>query len=250
MTRVSVCMATWNGGKFIDEQIASILNQLGPEDELVISDDRSTDDTVDKIKSMNDPRISIFVNPGKPGPVGNFEHALQHAKGNAIFLADQDDVWHADKINTQLNALQQYDLVLCDATVVDQDGHVLHPSFFKMNHSGKGFLRNWVNNSFMGCCMAFNRRILDYVLPFPDNIAMHDSWIGLNATLIGRCVFLDTPLVLYRRHGKNTMASFKKNHLPVSYQIRYRLEMMYYILMRRMSKKPEYPVKNIHQEHL
>ena len=86
----------------------------------------------------------------------------------------------------------------------------------------------------MGCCMAFNKNVLNYVLPFPDKIAMHDSWIGLNASLIGKSYFLNTPLIHYRRHGKNTMASFKKNHLPVTYQIRYRLYMMYHVLKRRL----------------
>ncbi|MGI9159656.1 MAG: glycosyltransferase family 2 protein [Saprospiraceae bacterium] len=247
MKRISVCMATFNGSKFIEEQIASIVNQLGPTDEIIISDDHSTDDTRNKINARNDPRIKVFTNPGKPGPVGNFENALRQASGKVIFLADQDDIWQPDKVRIQLAALAQYDLVLSDATVVDADGNILHPSFFKMNRSGPGFIRNWVNNSFMGCCMAFNRKIRDYVLPFPDHIAMHDSWIGLNATLIGRCCFLNTPLVQYRRHGKNTMASFKKNHLPVSYQIRYRLEMMAHILMRRISQKTAYPIKDMHQ---
>jgi hypothetical protein len=114
-----------------------------------------------------------------------------------VFLADQDDIWLKDKMRAQLVALEQYDLVLSDATVVDEERNVLHPSFFRMNGSGPGFIRNWINNSFMGCCMAFNRKILDYVLPFPDNIAMHDSWIGLNAALIGRCCFLQsTPLAV------------------------------------------------------
>jgi len=242
MRKISVCMATYNGARFIDEQISSILTQLNPADELIISDDGSTDDTLYKIMAWNDPRIVLLTNSGRRGPVGNFGNALRHAGGEIIFLADQDDIWLEDKVRAQLDALVEYDLVLSDARVVDEEERLLFPSFFKMNRSGPGFIRNWVNNSFMGCCMAFNRKILDYVLPFPDNIAMHDSWIGLNATLIGRCCFLDKPLLLYRRHGRNTMASFKKNHLPVSYQIRYRIEMMIHILIRRISKKSAYPV--------
>jgi hypothetical protein len=89
----------------------------------------------------------------------------------------------------------------------------------------------------MGCCMAFNKNVLNYVLPFPDKIAMHDSCIGLNASLIGKSYFLNTPLIHYRRHVKNTMASFKKNHLPVTYQISYRLYMMYHLIKRRLSRR-------------
>jgi glycosyltransferase involved in cell wall biosynthesis len=247
MRKISVCMATYNGARFVDEQISSILAQLSPADELIISDDGSTDDTLNKIRAWNDPRVILLKNSGKRGPVGNFENALRRASGEIVFLADQDDIWLEDKVGVQLAALLKCDLVLSDAIVVGEEGKLLYQSFFKMNHSGPGFVRNWVNNSFMGCCMAFNRKILDYVLPFPDNIAMHDSWIGLNATLIGRCCFLDKPLILYRRHGGNTMASFKKNHLPVSYQIRYRLQMMAHILMRRISKKPAYPVEKMQQ---
>ena len=133
--------------------------------------------------------------------------------------------------------MDKYDLVLSDATVIDQSGNILHPSFFKENYSGNGFIRNWVNNSFMGCCMAFNRKILDYALPFPANIAMHDMWIGLNAALIGKCCFLCQPLVYYRRHGRNTIVSLKKTHLPVSYQIQYRIVMMYNIIVRFFQRK-------------
>ncbi len=230
-------MATYNGELYIEEQLNSILSQLGEQDELIISDDHSTDTTLQKIKAFQDSRIKLFNNKSKKGPVGNFENALKQASGDVIFLADQDDVWFKDKIKIQVEALNSYDLVLSDAIVVDEKGTVLYSSFFKQNFSGKGLIRNWVNNSFIGCCMAFNRNILEYVLPFPEKIAMHDSWIGLNASLIGKCSFINQPLMYYKRHGNNTMASFKKTHLPISYQISYRLYMMYHIIKRRFSRR-------------
>ncbi len=233
--KISVCMATYNGELYIEEQLVSILDQLDERDEIIISDDHSTDATLQKIKAFKDIRIKLFNNSGKKGPVGNFENALKQASGDVIFLADQDDVWFPDKIKIQVEALNSCDLVLSDAIVVDGKGTVLYPSFFKQNFSGKGLIRNWVNNSFIGCCMAFNRNILEYVLPFPEKIAMHDSWIGLNASLIGKCSFINQPLVYYKRHGSNTMASFKKTHLPVSYQISYRLYMMYHVLKCRLT---------------
>jgi glycosyltransferase involved in cell wall biosynthesis len=229
-------MATYNGATYIKEQLESILKQLKEGDEIIISDDHSIDDTLDVIASFQDKRITIFLNPNKQGPVTNFENALKQANGDIIFLADQDDIWLPDKVKIQSALLQTYDLVLSDAIVVDESGKIQHPSFFKMNYSGKGLIRNWVNNSFMGCCMAFNKNVLNYVLPFPDKIAMHDSWIGLNASLIGKSYFLNTPSIHYRRHGRNTMASFKKNHLPVTYQIRYRLYMMFHVLKRALSR--------------
>ncbi|MCF8428655.1 MAG: glycosyltransferase family 2 protein [Bacteroidia bacterium] len=232
--KISVCLATYNGEAYIRQQLTSILTQLNQDDEVIISDDHSTDDTLNIIATFQDSRIKIYTNPNQPGAVNNFENALKQATGEIIFLADQDDVWFPEKVKIQVALLEKNDLVLSDAIVVDELGNVQHPSFFKMNYSGKGLIRNWVNNSYMGCCMAFNRKVLTYVLPFPEKIAMHDSWIGLNASLIGKCYFLNTPLIHYRRHGKNTMASFKKNHLPVIYQISYRLYMMYQVLKRRL----------------
>ena len=204
--KISVCLATYNGEAYIQQQLTSILTQLNQEDEVIISDDHSTDDTLTVIASFQDNRIKIFSNPNKSGAVTNFENALKQATGEIIFLADQDDVWLPDKVKIQVALLEKNDLVLSDAIVVDELGNVQHPSFFKMNYSGKGLIRNWVNNSYMGCCMAFNRKVLTHVLPFPEKIAMHDSWIGLNASLIGKSYFLNTPLIHYRRHGKNTMA--------------------------------------------
>ena len=239
MINISVCMATYNGELYIEEQLTSILSQLRDEDEVIISDDHSIDLTLQKIKSFQDKRIKLFVNSGKKGPVGNFENALQQASGHFIFLADQDDVWLPNKVKTSLVHLQKCDLLLSDAIVINGSGDVVHNSFYKKNHSGKGFLFNWVNNSYLGCCMAFNKNVLNYVIPFPEKIAMHDIWIGLNASFVGKCLHLKEPLIKYRQHGKNTVVAFKKTHLPVSYQISYRLYMMYHIIKLRLSRTLE-----------
>jgi glycosyltransferase involved in cell wall biosynthesis len=237
MKRISICIPTFNGASYIREQLLSILPQLDSNAEVIISDDHSTDRTLEKILELEDQRIKIITNEGCPGTVCNMENALKHAKGDFIFLSDQDDVWFPEKLSVMTRFLDNYDLVISDAAVIDVDGKILHPSFYAINYSGKGFFRNWVNNSFMGCCMAFNRKILDYVLPFPPGIAMHDSWIGLNAALVARYCFLPQPLIYYRRHGKNVTVSFKKNALPVSYQVQYRLAMMVHIIRRRMQRK-------------
>jgi glycosyltransferase involved in cell wall biosynthesis len=241
---ISVCIATFNGAPYIGEQLRSVLPQLDNDSEVIISDDHSTDGTIEVILSLDDPRVKIIMNDRLASPVYNAENALKHAKGDLIFLADQDDVWAPEKVSVMTGLLDKYDLVVSDAIVTDGSGNILHDSFFKLNWSGRGFLRNWVNNSFMGCCMAFNRKVLDYVLPFPGKLAMHDSWIGLNAALSGKYFFVRQPLVYYRRHGNNTITSFKKTHLPVSYQVSYRLVMMYHIIRRRLRKKSD----NHHKE--
>ncbi|GAB4015098.1 glycosyltransferase family 2 protein [Spirosoma koreense] len=203
MTRVSVCMATYNGALFIEEQIISILNQLSDDDELIISDDGSTDSTISLIESFCDPRIHLVINPRYGSAVRNFENALRHAKGKVIFLSDQDDIWYPDKVEVLLKDLNHYDLVLTDCRVVDEQGHTLSESFFASRGSQLGFWRNLWKNSYMGCCMAFNRKVLTYALPFPKHIHMHDWWIGLLTELHGTSYFRNQPLIQYRRHKAN-----------------------------------------------
>jgi len=229
---ISVCLPTFNGSLYIEEQLLSILKQIGDDSEVIISDDNSTDDTLEIILGLNDPRIKLFRNKQTLGPVYNMEMALNHANGEIIYMADQDDVWFPDKIKVVTPLMDKYDLVITDAVVTDHLGNILYQSFFKVNFSGKGFIWNWINPSFMGCCMTFNRRILNYCLPFPKNLVMHDSWIGLNTALFWKYCFLNQTLVYYRRHEKNVTNALKKNALPVIYQILYRLKMMYQIIIR------------------
>ncbi|MBK0381145.1 glycosyltransferase family 2 protein [Mucilaginibacter segetis] len=199
----SVCMATYNGEAYIKQQVESILIQLSPTDELIISDDGSTDDTLQLLHSFNDKRIKIFPNNRHKGPVGNFENALMKASGDIIFLADQDDKWKADKVSTHLFLHKNNDLVISDAVVVDQDGKTVFNSFFEERGSKPGFINNIKRNSYIGCCMSFNRRILNLALPFPSYIHMHDWWIGLIAEIKGKPYFCTDKLMYYVRHQNN-----------------------------------------------
>lgn len=109
---ISVCIATYQGEKYIREQLASILCQLDDADEIIVSDDGSTDRTLDIIRQMADHRIKIVEGPHRHSPTLNFERALQEARGDYIFLADQDDVWKPDKVQVCMKWLQEYDLSL------------------------------------------------------------------------------------------------------------------------------------------
>jgi len=200
---VSVCMAVHNGSLFLQEQVNSILPQLKEQDEFIISDDDSTDSTLEIIKSNHDSRIHLLQERRFGDPVKNFEYALGHCTNEIIFLADQDDVWHPRKIEIMSNELASCDLVVCDCRLIDENGNVLRNSFFENNHSQNGLVRNLLKNSFVGCCMAFRRRILDYVLPFPSGIAMHDQWIGLIAGKYFNVKFIPQTLVDHRRHNGN-----------------------------------------------
>lgn len=228
---ISVCMATYNGERYVAEQIRSILPQLEESDELIVSDDGSTDNTICIVQSFNDTRIKILHNK-KNGIIRNFENALCNALGDYIFLCDQDDVWLPDKVKETVSFLQKYDCVVSDCKVTDENLHVITESFFKQRRSGKGFWKNMYENSYLGCCMAFRRTVLDIVLPFPHQIAMHDIWIGLNVELHGSSFFLKKPLILYRRHGDNASPSSEKSHYPITYRLSYRILFVYCLFLR------------------
>jgi glycosyltransferase involved in cell wall biosynthesis len=195
-------MATYNGATYIEDQIASILLQLGPADELIISDDKSTDETVKIIESCGDNRIKIYHNHFR-NPIFNFEFALNMSKGDLIFLSDQDDLWDPDKVERVSGLLKTYDLVVTDSQIIDEHGILVHDSFFDIRHSGTGLIKNFLKNSYLGCCMAMKRHIVKKSLPFPKGIPMHDIWIGMIGELFGNPFFCNEKLVKYRRHGEN-----------------------------------------------
>jgi glycosyltransferase involved in cell wall biosynthesis len=203
MKKISVCLATYNGERHIVRQLSSVLSQLGSADEVIISDDSSSDKTCELIANYKDNRIHVHVNPGPNGPVGNFQNALRLATGDYIFLCDQDDIWMHDKVADMVTLLHTYDLVLSDCTVVDEHLNVIQSSFFATRGSRPGFVQNLLKNSYMGCCMAFRRDVLTYALPIPTVVHMHDWWIGLLAELRGNVYFHHKPLLLYIRHGNN-----------------------------------------------
>lgn len=207
MINISVCIATYNGSKFIKEQLQSILIQLGTNDEIIISDDSSNDDTIEIIENLQDPRIKIYKNNKFKSHIKNFEFALSKANGNYIFLSDQDDVWLNNKISNCINILDLYDLVVTDCIYVSSNGDIINESYFLNVNARKGLIKNFIKNSYLGCCMAFNRKILKIALPFPNNINSHDNWIGMIAEMFGNTYFLNKKLLLFRRHGLNFSTS-------------------------------------------
>ena len=203
--KISVCMAAYHGEKYIDSQMRSVLGQLSKGDELLVSDDAPGGETERIVCTLaaEDPRVRYLKGPGQ-GVVRNFESVLSAADGDVLFLCDQDDVWLPGKAEKVCAAIRDGAcLVLHDAKVTDAALHVTEESFFRLHGSKPGFLRNFVRNSYMGCCMAFTREVAQKSLPFPENIPMHDQWIGLTAEKSGKVCFLQEPLLLYRQHGGN-----------------------------------------------
>lgn len=202
----SVAMAFYNGAKYIDEQIRSILENMGEEDELVISVDDASDGSEEILNdwAKTDTRINIIQGPGK-GVVKNFENAMRHCHGDIIFLSDQDDVWKKDKIKKIEKIFEDSKVtaVVHNAEIVDENLSPLLETTFQWRDSGVGFWKNMKKNSYIGCCMAVRRSALKRILPIPDNIWIHDQWIGLLSEQLGKVVFLEEPLIDYRRHGGN-----------------------------------------------
>lgn len=223
--KISVCIATYNGEKYIKRQLDSILFQISMNDEIIISDDSSTDNTIAIIESFHDRRIKLLKNNMFYSPIFNIENAIKYSSGDYIFLADQDDIWNSTKIEKTILLLKDYDCVVSDATIINQDDEEISLSFYEINHTKSGFLNNLVKNGFIGCCMAFKSSLKPYILPFPNNIPMHDSWIGLNAYLHGKVIFSPEKLIQYRRHGNNVSMSGEKsnNSLIQKMKIRYTL---------------------------
>jgi glycosyltransferase involved in cell wall biosynthesis len=213
---LSVCMAAHNGAQFIREQVKSILSQLNShDDEIVVVDDASKDETVAILKDMCDPRIKIIRQPCTCGVLKTFERALREAKGEIIFLCDQDDVWRGDKVMEMLRAFEgspRTTLVLSNGELIDGRGFSLEESLHTRARLSLGVTANLIKNHYQGSTMAFRREILEAALPFPESIPMHDSWIGLVNAIVGRAVYLPQKLIYYRRHRDNAT---KREHGPL-----------------------------------
>ena len=212
--RVSVCMATYNGEKYICEQLDTIIANLTDHDELIISDDGSTDDTVAILQQyqLKYPYITILNGPQK-GVIKNFENALINSHGKYIFLSDQDDEWMKNKVERMIKEFENSKVmaVVHDAVIVDAENNEINSSLFKIRNSKKGLCKNLIKNSYVGCCMAVRRELVEKALPFPENIEMHDWWCMLIASIFGQIAYLDEPTIYYRQHGTNTLGAVDRH---------------------------------------
>lgn len=223
---ISVCIATYNGEEYIRHQLESVLSEIGADDEVVISDDSSTDNTVEIIRSYNDSRINILVHQHFHSPIFNFENAIKHAKGDTIFLADQDDKWLPGRVSKAMKMHEMgYDLVLCNTRTVYRD----HAEEGRLDPFSRPYWRNLIKPAYIGCTMSFKREMLKMILPFPKSIAMHDLWIGLLAQRNYKCIFIDEPLIGYNRHQESFVAQHPMSAMT---RIKYRVNMLWQVKKR------------------
>ena len=241
---ISVCVATFNGEKYIKEQLISILSQLKKGDEIIISDDGSTDTTLDIIAKLQDSRIKVVHRTttkkyryGFDIVTHNFENALLHARGELIFLSDQDDLWLPNKVAAMEVALRTHLLALSDCKVSNENLQITHKSYFELNGLHTSILGNLVKNSFLGSCMAFRRELLHKAIPFPRQLVPHDIWLGLLALHYGKVAYLRIPLIIYRRHSGTTSTSCNRSTFSLWLKIKLRIYCLSALIERIIRNK-------------
>ena len=200
-------MAIYNGAEYLKPQVESILSQLRDSDEVVAVDDASDDESMAIMQHLPDNRLRLYRNQRNLGVFASFEKALRLARGNILFLSDQDDLWLPGKVEKIMAKFSENDaitLVASDAIVIDAQGSLLARSFFaKRGQFSSNIFHNIVKNKFLGCTLAFKKSMLEYFLPIPKDVPMHDMWFGIINTIYGKTTYIDHPLIAYRRHDQN-----------------------------------------------
>ena len=222
---IDILLATFNGDKYLDELLKSIIKNDHFDDvNLTISDDGSNDRTIfliDEFIKLNQVRL-INLNGTNRGSISNFSYLIQYSDSRYTFFSDQDDVWLPHKIEISLKKMQameaQYGqntpiLVHTDLTVVDQNLNLIHPSFRQYQnldpYPDKLLPHLLVQNFVTGCTMLINQPLKQLVTPIPQGAIMHDWWIALTAAAFGQIAYIPEPTVLYRQHQTNSIGARK-----------------------------------------
>ncbi|WP_071441815.1 glycosyltransferase [Traorella massiliensis] len=200
---ISVALASYNGEKYIKEQILSIVKQLKEEDELIISDDGSIDKTKDIILNLmkNYKQIKFYDGP-KQGFKENFLYAISKCNNEIIFLSDQDDIWEKDKVKKVIEIFEKNKStkVVMHNMCFFEDNKIIKKNIIKYK---KGFFNNLLKSNYWGCAMAFRKDLKEEIMKMPKNVKAHDQWIGLLSEKNGSTFFLNEDLIKHRIHDSN-----------------------------------------------
>ena len=220
--QVSVVMCTYNGSKFINEQIQSVLNQEYNFYEMIIVDDCSTDNTFELLQdwASKDARISVYQNEYNLGYNKNFEKAIQLARGNLISICDQDDIWLPQRISKTVEPFNGQGVVLAHSKSVRLQDNQLKYHLAKLHYhfTGNDTRRLFFFNQVMGHDMTFSRELVQHIVPIPNGMS-YDWWITVVATCYGTIAGVDEYLVHHRIHDTNNYfskeAPSKKKELDI-----------------------------------
>ncbi len=227
---ISIAMTTFNGEKYLKEQIDSILNQTYKDFELIICDDCSTDNTQNILKEYEkkDNRIHLYFNSNNLGFKKNFEKAISFCKGEYIAFSDQDDVWEDWKLQESIDAIGNKMLLSTDSLLVDENLKSLNRTFKgnlgikKVCLDQEFLLKSLIHHSFIqGTTILANSNFIKKYLPIPDDCIYHDLYFAICAALNNSITYLDKPSVRYRQHSDNIIGNRKNNYFtflkPVGY---------------------------------
>ena len=214
--KISVALCTYNGERFLQQQLESIAQQTQPPDELIVCDDGSTDATLEIIEHFTAPfTVHVHPNPTRLGVTKNFERVISLCSGDMIALADQDDVWQPEKLahlHNTLTAIPQVGAVFSDADLIDGAGQALGATLWRSIrftpreqqaiNSGDALHVLLKHRVVTGAALAFRANLREKILPIPE-IWVHDGWIAFVAALFANLRAIPEPLILYRQHERN-----------------------------------------------
>ena len=220
-------MATYNGEKYLKEQLDSIKNQTYTNFELIIQDDCSSDKTVEILQNYDDIDIKLYKNEKNLGYIKNFESLLKKASGDYIAICDQDDIWEGDKLEILINTIDKNTLIYSDSLLVDENGNSLNKTLsqkLKNNFINSNSALNFLyDNSVSAHAMLFKKELLDYIFPFPKTIYF-DAWIAANGANLGLVKYVDKTLIRYRQHTTNTLGNVQKKDTKLTNKIQNKVQ--------------------------
>lgn len=223
MEKVDILLATYNGARYLKEQLDSILNQTYSDFRLIISDDKSTDKTRSIIEEYaeKDSRIEYYFQENNLGVIKNFEFLMKKVENKYFMFSDQDDIWKENKIEKSIETLEKEnaDLVYSDLEVVDKSLNTIYKSYWKLKGLDKkikkynNFEALYLNNFITGCTMLSKKEFINDILPLPNKskYVLHDYWVALIISQKGKLAYIKEPLIKYRQHKDNKIGSRKKS---------------------------------------
>lgn len=236
----SICIATYNGSKYITMQLNSVIGQLSEEDEIIIVDDCSTDNTVKLLQTFTDPRIKFFQNAKNLRHVKSFERAISLSSKDLVFLCDQDDLWEPGRLETFEKYFRKYPKVLLvssNFSCINDDGEIVKNNLRKVSIRDSFLYRKNIISIFagkigyFGCAMAFKKELIPVILPIPEYVEAHDLWIAMAANYMQANLHIEEKTLRHRIH-QNNASDLKRN-----IQGRLKARLGFIKLYRQLSKR-------------
>ncbi len=208
---VSIVLCTYNGEKYIKEQVDSLLNQTYQNLEIIICDDSSKDNTALILQDFNDIRIKCFYNKQNMGLAKNKEQCMMKASGDFIASCDQDDIWMPNKIECLITNIGDCTLIYSKSTIVDEDLNIPNVDNNPILYKGNNYKVFWFHNYVSGHTMLFKKSMLKHILPLPTKYVYPDHWISYICTANGSITYVDKSLVYYRQHSSQITKTQKNS---------------------------------------